>query len=319
MEGWQRGTAHWIDDFDVIAERARRSFATLVGVAATDVALVPSASVGVGSVAASLTPFDRVIVPDDEFTSLLFPLLVAESNGATVTRVDVDDLYHAIDDDTSLVALSHVQMQTGRVAALGPLLDRAAEVGARVLLDATHGLPFVGTDGLLQRVDFVVCAAYKHLLCPRGVAFFVVRHDHHDDLFAWNANWRATDGRYERFFGGALTLAADAARFDVSPAWLPWIGAATSLDLLGTWSLGGELTRSTHMAARLATELGVEWGGSSIVCVPVAHVDEALAALDDGQIKASARGDMIRLSTHVYTTERDLDRVVDVLGRFVAC
>ncbi len=318
IEAWQRGTAHWIDDFDVVAERARASFAALVGVAVTDVALVPAASVGVGTVAASLTASDRVIVPDDEFTSLLFPLLVAEERGTVVSRVAFDAVRDEIDDATTLVALSLVQMQTGRVAVIESILDRAAEVGARVLLDATHGLPFVGMGGLMQRVDFVVCAAYKHLLCPRGVAFFVVRREHHGGLPAWNANWRATDGRYDRFFGGALTLAGDAARFDVSAAWLPWIGAATSLDLLCEWSLGGALAGSTQMAARIAEGLDVEWGGSSIVCAPISDADAALAALDAGRVKASVRGDSIRLSSHVYTTDRDLDRVVDVLGPFVA-
>lgn len=316
MEAWQRGTARWIEDFDMAAERARSSFATLIGVPTSDVALIPAASVGVGTVAASLTDSDRVLVPDDEFTSLLFPLLVAEERGTVVSRASFDTLLDRIEPGTTLVAFSLVQMQTGGVASLEAIIDRAREVGARVLVDATHGLPFVGMGGVLHRVDYVVCAAYKHLLCPRGVAFLVVRREHHDELVTWNANWRATDGRYDRFFGGALTHASDASRFDVSAAWLPATGAATSLELLCEWSAAGELDRANQMARRIADGLGVEWGGASIVCVPIADLDAALAALDAGRIKAAVRGDSVRLSTHVYTTDSDLDRVVDVLGPF---
>ena len=47
-----------------------------------------AASVGVGVLAASLTERDEVVVPDDEFRSLLMPLLAAErARGVVVRRV----------------------------------------------------------------------------------------------------------------------------------------------------------------------------------------------------------------------------------------
>lgn len=315
LSAWQAGSAYWIDDWDVAADRARASFAGLVGLPPGDVSLAPAASVGVGIVAASLTASDRVVVPDDEFTSLLFPLLVAEQRGVTMTRVPFEALTERIEPGTTLVATSLVQMQTGRVAALEALLDRAGEVGARVLVDATQGLPFVGVRGEMARVDYMVCAAYKHLLCPRGVAFFVVRAEHHDALAPWNANWRAADDPYGRYAGGSLTLAEGAARFDVSVAWLPWVGGAVSLELIREWSEAGLLARPVAMAADLAGRLGVDHGGASIVCVPVADRDATSAALDRARVKGGFRGDGVRLSTHVYTTEADLERAVTALRR----
>jgi selenocysteine lyase/cysteine desulfurase len=65
-------------------------------------------------------------------------------------------------------------MQTGRLAALDAILDRAAAVGARVLVDATQAVPFVPLARVVDRIDYLVVAAYKHLLCPRGVAFLAV-------------------------------------------------------------------------------------------------------------------------------------------------
>jgi selenocysteine lyase/cysteine desulfurase len=162
-------------------------------------------------------------------------------------------------------------------------------------------------------VDYVVCAAYKHLLCPRGVAFFVVRADHHDELGPWNANWRAASDPYGRYAGGLLTLAEGAARFDVSVAWLPWIGGAVSLDLIRQWSAAGLLERPVAMAGELAARLGVEHGGASIVCAPVADRDATDAALERARVRAGFRGDGVRLSTHVYTTDLDIERAVDAL------
>jgi len=71
-------TADWVSAWDQLGEACRVAFAQLIGASPETIALVPSVSVGVGTVAATLTAGDEIIVPDDEFTSVLFPLLVVE-------------------------------------------------------------------------------------------------------------------------------------------------------------------------------------------------------------------------------------------------
>jgi selenocysteine lyase/cysteine desulfurase len=56
----------------------------------------------------------EVVVPDDEFTSVLFPLLVAEkSRGVRLRRVAFGDLATAIGSETNLVAFSLTRSQDG--------------------------------------------------------------------------------------------------------------------------------------------------------------------------------------------------------------
>ena len=310
LDAWEAGTARWIDDWDVVAEEARRHAAGIVGVEPANVALLPSASVGVGTVAAGLGTTARIVVAENEFTSLLFPLLVAGERGAVVTEVSVDMLANAIELGTDLVAFSLVHMQTGRVAPAAQIIRRAHAVGARVLIDATHGVPFV--DSFAAYADFVVCAAYKHLLCPRGTAFLTVRADRIDELVPWNANWRAADDPYGRYVGGPLTLADSAARFDVSMAWHLWIGAASSLDLIHRWRRVGVLDTVIDRAAELANRLGLTPTGSSIVSVPVTDMSVARTELERHRIKAGVHTAAVRLSCHVYTTPDDVDRAVRV-------
>jgi selenocysteine lyase/cysteine desulfurase len=311
LDAWEAGTARWIDDWDVVAEEARRHIAAIVGVEPANVSLLPSASVGVGTVAAGLGPTARIVVADNEFTSLLFPLLVARQRGAVVTEVPIDALANRIEPGTDLVAFSLVHMQTGRVAPVAEIVRCAHEVGARVLIDATHGIPFV--DPSAASADFVVCAAYKHLLCPRGTAFLIVRDDRIDELVPWNANWRAADDPYGRFVGGPLALADSAARFDVSMAWHLWIGAAASLDLVQRWRRAGVLDTVVGRAAELANRLGLTPTGSSIVSVPVTDMSVARTELERHRIKAGVHTTAVRLSCHVYTTPDDLDRAVRAL------
>ena len=318
LDLWAAGTANWIEDWDKVGERGRAAFAALLGVDASRVALLPSTSAGVGVVAAALTSDDDVVVAADEFTSVLFPLLVARERGVTVREVAFEGLVEAIAPGTTLVACTLVQMQTGRTSPIRAIVERAAEVGARVLLDATQGIPFVPLGDVVDRIDYLLCSGYKHLLCPRGVGFMVLRPEHVGSLPPILANWRAADDPDGRYFGGPLTLAPDAAMYDVSLAWFPWVGAAESLELLAGWQAAGELEGPIRLAADLAEGLGLPWGGASLVCMPVEDRGRAGEALAAGGIRASLRQTGIRLATHVYNDEADVARAVDVLAPLVA-
>jgi selenocysteine lyase/cysteine desulfurase len=316
IRAWQAGTGDWINDWDEPTDQAPRDFATLIGAPADTIATIPAASVGTGLVAGVLGAGDEVVTPADEFTSTLFPLLVAKERGAVIREVAFDDVAASIGPATRLVAVSLVQMQTGRVADIAAIADAAERHDARVLLDATQGIPFVALDRVIDRIDYLVCSGYKHLLSPRGTAYFYVRRDRWDELEPRNANWRSADQPYARYFGGPLTLAPDARRFDVSRAWFPWVGATASLRLLVEWQAAGAFGAVRDLAEGLARRLGVPWYGSSLVCAPLADGESARAALAAAGIRASVRGTAIRFAVHVYTTEQDLDRAAGAIAPF---
>jgi selenocysteine lyase/cysteine desulfurase len=318
LDTWQAGTASWVE-WDRQSERARAAFARLIGAAPSRVALLPSVAAGVAMVASALEPGDRVVVPAAEFRSVLYPLLVARERGVDIVEVgDLEQLADAITPGTKLVALSLVQMQTGEVLPVREIVDRAEAVGAQVLLDATHGVPFVPLDDVIDRLDFVLVHAYKHLLCPRGVAFMVVRDEHVGRLPATAASWRSSDNPYTQFFGGPLMHADGAARYDASLAWHPWVGAAESLELLVGWQAAGALEAPIQLARDLANRLGIEWGGGTLVCPPIDDPDRVRGVLAEQRIKAAFRGTAIRFSTHVYNDAADIERAALAIGPLVA-
>jgi selenocysteine lyase/cysteine desulfurase len=316
LRAWQTGTADWVRDWDTRGETCREAFAKLIGVGPETIALLPSASVGVGTIAASLTANDNIVVPDDEFTSLLFPLLVAaRERGATVKLVPLDQLAQSVEPRTTLVAFSLVQSHSGLSADLDSTIDAAQRVGARTLVDATHAIPFVPVS---EEIDYLVCAAYKHLLSPRGVAFMYVNPKHWDDLVPWLANWRSAREPYGRYYGPPLDLATGAARFDVSLAWFSWVGAAVSLDLLRRWDQQGLLAEPVRLARRLAEKLGVPRPVGSVVSIPVGDAEQARADLAAAGIKGAVRAGSVRLSPHVYNTVDEVDQAASILRRYVA-
>jgi selenocysteine lyase/cysteine desulfurase len=315
---WVDGTGRWVE-WDRQQERSRVALARLISVAPARVALLPSVSVGVGVVAAALQSGDRVVAPAAEFRSVLYPLLVARDRGVEVVEVDdVDRLVDSITPGTALVAITLVQMQNGRVLPVREIVDRAEAVGARVLLDATHGIPFVSLEDVIDRLDYVLVHAYKHLLCPRGVAFMVLRDDQVGRLPPIAASWRASDNPYTQFFGGPLSLAGGAAQYDASLPWHPWVGAAESLELLVAWQAAGALEEPVALARSLADRLGIPWGGATLVCPPIDDPDRVRAALEEHRIKAAFRGTAIRFSTHVYNDEADIATAAAAIGPLVA-
>jgi selenocysteine lyase/cysteine desulfurase len=319
VQRWQSGEADWVAEWDQKGDACRAHFATLIGGRPEEVALIPAASVGVGLVAASLPAGAEVVVPDDEFTSVIFPLLVAaERSGVRLHRVPFAALAEAIGPETHLVAFSLTRSQDGDTASLGQIVTAAGQHGARLLVDATHAIPFVPVAPWVSEIDYLVCHGYKHLLCPRGVAFFHVREERWPDIAPWLANWRAGDPPYARNYGGDLShLAPDARRFDVSLAWQAWAGAEPSLALLVEWQRQGLLDEVTVLARRLAAGLGKPEPPASIVSVRVPDAEAAEAALAEAGVRCAARGGNIRLSPHIYNTEEDIDRAVEALASLV--
>ncbi len=319
IAAWQAGTGRWIEDWDSAAEDCRASFATLIGADTAEIATQPAVSVAVATVASSLRSGDEVVVPEDEFTSMLYPLLVAERRGVRVRQVSVGGLPDAIRASTTLVATSLVQMQTGIAAPLAAITEAARAHGTRVLVDATQAVPMMpALSEYIDDIDYLVCAGYKHLLCPRGAAFLYVREPSWETLEPIAANWRAGDLPYGRYFGGPLQLASDAARFDVSLAWFSWVGARQSLRLLNEWQAAGVFLEVRDQAARLAAGLGVPDRGTTLVCAPIADDDGLARALSSARIRASVRGGSLRLSPHAHTTDADIERAIEVIAPFVA-
>jgi selenocysteine lyase/cysteine desulfurase len=319
LAAWRDGTANWIKDWDSAGDRCRILAAGQLGTVPDNVALLPAVSVGVGLALSNLGAGDEVLLPDDEFASVILPALAAaDARGVHVRRVRFHDLATSIHPETTLVATSHVRSNDGRVQDLGELVVRAKAVGARVLVDATHSAGVLAIDADALEIDVVVAAAYKHLLCPRGVAVMSVAPDLLHSLNPWAASWRSAGKPYAHFYGGSLSvLAENAARLDVSLAWHAWVGAERSLEFLSAIPIDARSRWCVGLADRLANRLGIHPTGSSILAVPVQREDEARRALSDSGIVASGTNGLVRLSFHLYNDTEDADAAAAVLEEFV--
>lgn len=319
MEQWQTGSGRWQVDWDPAGEDCRTSLASIIGTASNDVALVPAVSVGVGIAASMLGPGDEVVVPEDEFASLLLPLIAAaEMRGARVRRVPFEEVSGALNAATALVATSHVRSNGGGLMSLDTLMAAADATETPVLLDATHSAGILPIEMARRGIDIVVAAGYKHLLCPRGVGLLAVSPRMRERISPLCASWRAQTDPYSNYFGGGLDkLAPGGSRFDVSLAWFSWVGARASLSLLDAVPAQERERWCVGLADALADALQLSPTGSSILSVPV-RGDRATitTALDAAKLRVSSGQDAVRVSFHLYNGPDDVGCAADVLSPF---
>ena len=262
---------------------------------------------------------DEILVPDDEFASVMLPALVsAEARGVTVRRVGFPELSSEVRGSTTIVATSHVRSRDGRVQDLAAVAEAASRVGAAVLVDATHSGGILPIWASRLGLDYVVCAAYKHLLCPRGVAFMSVREAAWGKVLPAAASWRSAADPYAHYYGPDLpVLSRTAAQYDVSLGWHAWVGAVPSLEFLRSVEAGQRQQWVVGLAKNLADHLGLPETRSSIVTVPVVDGAQVREALGARRIKTSGRGHEVRVSFHLYNDDSDVANVAEVLLPFV--
>ncbi|MGW4835396.1 aminotransferase class V-fold PLP-dependent enzyme [Streptomyces globisporus] len=294
-------------------EAARAGFARLVGVHPDRVATGSSVTVHVGLIAASLPPGAEVLCPEGEFSSVVSPF--ALRGDLRMRYAPLADLAGAVRDSTALVAFSAVQSADGRVADLAAVRAAAAAHGARTLLDATQAAGWFPVDA--GAYDYTVTGGFKFLLCPRGTSFLTVTEEAQDTLPALFAGWVAAGAPWASNYGPLERLAPTARGFDEPPAFLSYHGAEHSLALLTEVGADALYAHATGLAARLREGLATLGhkavpGHSAIVAVP--GLDGRQPELVEAGIAVSAPAGNLRISCHLYNTEADVNRLLDVLA-----
>ncbi len=286
------------------ASRARRGL-RCTRVPASQVAVAGQVSAFTGLIALSLERGARVVCAERDFTSVIWPFLVA---GADVKLVPLEQLAAAIDGNTAVVAVSAVQSIDGRVADLDAIAAAASHHGALTCVDATQASGWLPLEA--GRFDFFMASAYKWLLSPRGTSFMAVRPSAAERLRPYMAGWYAGDDPFDTNYDAPLRLAEDASRFDLSPAWMSWVGAVPALRLLGEVGIEAVYEHDVGLANRFRAGLGMEPGDSAIVALPAE--DALVARLRAADVSVTVREGFIRLSFHVFNSEADVDRALEV-------
>lgn len=307
MTDWQQGRAQ-PPDYDQDVASSREAFTGLVAAPVDRVAIGSQVSALVGLAATVLAPGSRVLCPEGEFTSVIFPFLVRNDLDLKVDFVPLDRLAASIKPGVDLVAFSSVQSSNGALADLAAIKEAADSCGTLTLVDATQSagwLPMQATD-----FDFVVAGACKWLLSPRGTAFMTLGDDVLDRTQPLYAGWYAGEFPWDSIYGTPLRLASDARRFDLSPGWLAWVGTAPAMQLLTEIGVEGIHDHNVGPANALLADLDMPPAGSAIVSLDLGLGFDSERL---GGLTTAYRAGRLRVGFHLYNTSDDVARVVKAI------
>lgn len=330
---WETGPA----DFFEPAERLRESVARLVGGDADGVALVPSASYGMGIAAANVDvgPGRTVVVVPEEFPSDIYPFraAIAERGGALVTTERpgaagwTDRVLEAIDGRTAAVVVPNCHWTDGSAFDLKAIGEAARAVGAALVVDLSQSLGVVPFDVAEVRPDFVVSVGYKWLMGPYSCGYLWVAEPHRDGGRPIEHTWPGRKGSddFARLVDYTDEYRAGARRFDVGEfsnfVLLPM--AAAAIDLVLEWDPARVEAAIAPLTGRIEDEtraLGLDpvpsrhrFGHMVGVRFPHGLPDGLLERLAADRIHVSVRGSAVRVSPHVYNDDDDVERLIEAL------
>ena len=120
---------------------------------------------------------NNIVVTQLEHHANLLPWQqLAKRNGAKLSwlgitkdaQIDISNIESVINEKTKIVAITHQSNVSGAITQLEPIVKRAREVGAIVLLDACQSVPHMAVDVNKLDVDFLTYSGHK-AVGPTGV------------------------------------------------------------------------------------------------------------------------------------------------------
>ncbi len=316
-------------------ETVRGAVAQLLGVDPDEIAITTSASAGINSLASALKfegPRNKVVISDYEFPTDAQIWYAQELRGAHVVRVAEQDGYipvekfeQAIDEETLIVAVTHVCYRNGAKLDIPAIAKIARQNGALMLMDGYQSLGTMAIDATSSGADFIVGGMVKYLLGTAGIGFLYARRELIPDLTPTVTGW----------FAQADIFAMDATRYEPSPTARRFetgtppvpntYAAEAGLSIIREIGLPaieariGELTEAVRAAAREAgySVATPEEPARHGPMVAIRSQDDAalVGILDEAGIVTSCRDGNLRIALHFYNDVRDVEALFTALKR----
>lgn len=331
----------WFDHGFPRLKACRSSFARLIGAGPHEVAVIPSVSAGLSSIASCLD-FDlrpTVVLSAMDFPTNHHVWLAQRRRGARLDvaptsdgiGVEAAELAGRIDGSTAIVNLNRVLYESSWIMDVPPIVEAAHRHGALVVLDDFHGTGIVPIDVHRLEVDFLLSGALKWLCGGQGIAFLYVREGLIESLEPAVVGWFGTTDPFG-FDRSELHLRSDARRFETGTYALPQAWTASGgLELIleaGVESIRAHNQSLTGEVIRRADTLGLEVlspraaerrGGLVRLRVPGgrAGAHRILQALLERDVVLDARDDALRISPHLFNDDTDIDRCFTELQKLL--
>lgn len=331
------------NDFFKESELLRKDYAKLIGTKNSKrIVIVPSTSYGLACVAQNIEidSSHNMVVASDQFPSNIYPwmrlqsekkvkLKSIEAPNFLIDRGKIwnEKILEAIDSKTKLVAIGNVHWADGTKFDLLEIRKRTRDVGALLIIDGTQSVGALPFDISKVQPDALVCAGYKWLMGPysMGLAYFGEYFDNGKPL---EENWinRKESEDFSRLINYQSTYQDGALRYEVGEhsnfILVPMMRAA--LQQIIKWKPENIQNYCAKISKQPIDRMRSEgfwiedenYRGHHLFGIRLpskSNFQKIKLRLKRNKISVSFRGDVIRVSPHLYNSEKDLMKLADAL------
>lgn len=332
LDEWEeRGATAWYSTWMGELDGLRERFARVIGARKEEVALAPSVSVALSSVASSLEYGSRrkVVLSELDFPTVAYQWAV-KSGVERVIVPSPDGIFvppegyeSAIDESTAAVATSHVFFASGAIQDIRRITAAAHRVGALSIIDAYQAAGQLPTDVHAAGADVLIAGGLKWLLGGTGIALMFVRRDRIPELRPTVTGWFGNRFQFE-FDPRRFEYWDDARRFELGTTANAAVYACTAgIDIVLEIGVERIRARTTELVNDLVDRLtdaglGIRTPSdpearAGIVMIPMKDAPKVVHALADRGILVDYRHDRLRASPYFYNTPEDNAAFVDAV------
>src|SRR5947209_2540627 len=338
METWNEWGAHaWYEIWMGEIAKARQKFATIIGAQLHEVAIAPSVSVALSSIASALDYSKRnnVVMADMDFPTLAYQWLVKRRLGVECRFVESPDRIYTppelferqVDDKTALVATSRVFYTSGYIQDVRAVADIAHKQGAYLLIDDYQGTGQIPINVNAIDVDFLVTGTLKWLMGGPGLAFVYIREGLLSQLQPTIAGWFGHRDQFQ-FKTQEFEFRPEATRVELGTPAVPTIYTANGgLDIVQEISVEQICERTRYLTNDLIAQVREHgWSvhapleperRSSIVMLEIEHPEEVVKALVARNIITDSRPGLLRISPYFYNTIEENALVIEAIAEIL--
>lgn len=329
------------EHFFSIRKELRETFSTLIGLSDyNQTAIIPAVSYGIANAVNNIKfeKGDEVLVVDEQFPSHIYAWQgLASRNGGSMKTIASPEIAEGrgakwneailagINAKTAVVALPHVHWADGTKYDLVKIKEKANQVGAKLIIDATQSLGALSF--LIDEIkpDVMVAGGYKWLLGPYalGMAYYSEAFNDGQPIEQnWINRYKSEDfsqlTNYQNKYqaGAERYTMGESSNFILAPM------LTKSIQQLIDW---GQDNIQDYCKSITADGVDIlrskgcfieadEYRGQHLFGVYLPnHLDKEKIKqrLTDEKISVSYRGSAIRVSPNVYNTKDEFLRFVD--------
>jgi selenocysteine lyase/cysteine desulfurase len=330
LESWKTGGAPW-HSWVGKQERLRGSFAEMIGAKVHEIAVCPSVSVALYSIASCLDWHERpaIVFDDFSFPSVTYMWHAQARRGAEIRRVHPDrngeilpDAFDSVlDERVRLVSVAHVCYKNGHRLDLPSIARKTHNAGAWLVVDDYQSSGSRPLDVRQTGIDILATGTVKFMLGSPGVALLYVREELlpklHPTLTGWFGQKNPEDFQIDRNIE-----APDATRFQngtpAIPAIYDSLAGIEQIKEVGLNTIASWIDQLTaFLMDRLqeggfvpATPIDPHKRGPQ-VAIRSHDADAAVAELGRRNICVTSRDGNIRIAFHYYNTPADIEVLIE--------